>query len=103
MSVCDGSLARGFPKATGLDALGARRVVLITPYDQRTTDHEAEFLQESGYQVLHAVGYALDVELQVDLPGLEKSVAEEIVAGAHERCPYSNATRGNIDVKLTVV
>jgi maleate isomerase len=42
------------------DALGARRVVLITPYDQRTTDHEAEFLHEAGYQVLHAVGYALN-------------------------------------------
>jgi len=31
------------------------------------------------------------------------TVAEEVVAGAHERCPYSNATRGNIDVKLTVL
>jgi maleate isomerase len=41
-------------------ALGARRVVLITPYDQRTTDHEAEFLQEAGCQVLHAKGFALD-------------------------------------------
>jgi len=50
-----------------------------------------------------AVGYALTVELKVLLPGLEKSVAEEVVAGAHERCPYSNATRGNIDVKLTVL
>ena len=49
------------------------------------------------------VGYALAVELKVDLPGVEKAVAEEVVAGAHERCPYSNATRGNIDVKLTVV
>jgi lipoyl-dependent peroxiredoxin len=50
-----------------------------------------------------AVGYALTVELKALLPGLEKSVAEEVVAGAHERCPYSNATRGNIDVKLTVL
>jgi osmotically inducible protein OsmC len=49
------------------------------------------------------VGYALAVELKVLLPGLERSVAEDIVAGAHERCPYSNATRGNIDVKLTVL
>jgi lipoyl-dependent peroxiredoxin len=49
------------------------------------------------------VGYALAVELLVDLPGLEKSVAQEVVAGAHERCPYSNATRGNVDVKLTVI
>jgi len=50
-----------------------------------------------------AVGYALTVELKVLLPGVERSVAEEIVAGAHERCPYSNATRGNVDVKLTVL
>ncbi|PMZ18142.1 Ohr family peroxiredoxin, partial [Pseudomonas sp. FW306-02-F08-AA] len=49
------------------------------------------------------VGYALAVELKVNLPGVEKPVAEEVVAGAHERCHYSNATRGNIDVKLTVV
>jgi organic hydroperoxide reductase OsmC/OhrA len=38
-----------------------------------------------------------------DDPGVEKSLAEEVVAGAHERCPYSKATRGNIDVKLTVL
>lgn len=50
-----------------------------------------------------SVGYALAVELKVSLPGVEKSVAEAMVAGAHERCPYSNATRGNIDVKLTVI
>jgi len=49
------------------------------------------------------VGYALTVKLKVEIPGVEKSVAEEVVAGAHERCPYSNATRGNIDVKLTVL
>jgi osmotically inducible protein OsmC len=49
------------------------------------------------------VGYALAVELKVSLPGVEKSVAEEVVAGAHERCPYSNATRGNIEVKLAVI
>jgi maleate isomerase len=42
-----------------LDALGARRIVLLTPYDQATTDHEAEFLHEAGYQVLDAIGFAL--------------------------------------------
>jgi osmotically inducible protein OsmC len=49
------------------------------------------------------VGYALAVELMVSLPGIEKPEAEGIVSGAHERCPYSNATRGNIEVRLTVV
>ncbi|GAB4517552.1 MAG: organic hydroperoxide resistance protein [Roseibium sp.] len=48
-------------------------------------------------------GFGLAVALDVSLPGLEKSVAEDLVAKAHEVCPYSNATRGNIDVKLSVV
>ncbi|HMK81948.1 MAG TPA: organic hydroperoxide resistance protein [Xanthobacteraceae bacterium] len=50
-----------------------------------------------------AVGYALAVELTVTLPGVARALAEEIVHGAHERCPYSNATRGNIEVKLAVL
>jgi organic hydroperoxide reductase OsmC/OhrA len=37
------------------------------------------------------------------LPGLDRATAEELVIGAHERCPYSNATRGNIEVRLTIV
>ncbi len=47
-------------------------------------------------------GYALTVELEVALPGVERALAQDIVEGAHQRCPYSNATRGNIDVTLTV-
>jgi len=41
------------------DVLGARRVVLVAPYSQQVTDHEAEFLTAAGFEVLHAVGYAL--------------------------------------------
>lgn len=48
-------------------------------------------------------GYALTVELQVSLPGVERALAQEIVEGAHQRCPYSNATRGNVPVVLTVI
>jgi len=47
-------------------------------------------------------GFGLEVALEVSLPGLDKGQAESLVAKAHEVCPYSNATRGNIDVKLTV-
>ncbi|MCY1274213.1 Organic hydroperoxide resistance protein OhrB [compost metagenome] len=47
-------------------------------------------------------GFGLEVELNIDLPGLERTVAEELVAAAHQVCPYSNATRGNIDVRLNV-
>ncbi|RID90838.1 organic hydroperoxide resistance protein [Gemmobacter lutimaris] len=48
-------------------------------------------------------GYGLTVELIIHLPGVEPALAQEIVEGAHQRCPYSNATRGNIDVTLTLV
>ena len=48
-------------------------------------------------------GFGLAVELQVKLPGMDKDAAQALVNKAHEVCPYSNATRGNVDVKLTVV
>lgn len=47
-------------------------------------------------------GFGLTVALEVSVPGLDKAAAEDLVAKAHQVCPYSNATRGNIDVKLTV-
>jgi osmotically inducible protein OsmC len=46
--------------------------------------------------------YALAVELEVSIPGVEREVAEKILKRAHEVCPYSNATRGNIEVTLKV-
>lgn len=48
-------------------------------------------------------GFGIEVELQIDIPGLEREAAEALVQKAHAVCPYSNATRGNIDVTLTVV
>ncbi|MDH2435042.1 organic hydroperoxide resistance protein [Pokkaliibacter sp. MBI-7] len=48
-------------------------------------------------------GFGIEVELKISLPGLERAVAEELVNKAHIVCPYSNATRGNIDVTLTLV
>jgi len=47
-------------------------------------------------------GYGLEVELVVTLPTLERAEAEELVAKAHQVCPYSNATRGNIEVALVI-
>ena len=48
-------------------------------------------------------GFGLDVALRISLPGMEKQQAEDLVQKAHHICPYSNATRGNVDVRLTVV
>ncbi len=47
--------------------------------------------------------YALAVTLEVLLPTIEQEVAQRLVEAAHQVCPYSNATRGNIDVTLKVV
>lgn len=48
-------------------------------------------------------GFGLEIALAVSLPGLERADAEALVQKAHHVCPYSNATRNNIDVKLSVV
>lgn len=50
-----------------------------------------------------ATGFAITVELAVNLPGMDKAKAQELVEAAHVVCPYSNATRGNVDVKLRVI
>jgi Ohr subfamily peroxiredoxin len=47
-------------------------------------------------------GFGLAVALTVSLPGLERDAAQTLVETAHQVCPYSNATRGNIEVTLTL-
>ena len=47
-------------------------------------------------------GFGIEVAMKVSLPGLPKAEAEALVQKAHIVCPYSNATRGNIDVRLSV-
>ena len=48
-------------------------------------------------------GFGIQVALNVTIPGMERAAAEKLVHAAHQVCPYSNATRGNIDVALNVV
>ncbi len=48
-------------------------------------------------------GFGIDVGLEISLPGLPKKEAEDLVAKAHQVCPYSNATRNNVPVRLTVI
>ena len=49
-----------------------------------------------------AAGFGLQVELKVSMPGVDRAVAQALIEKAHKVCPYSNATRGNIDVTLTL-
>jgi osmotically inducible protein OsmC len=48
-------------------------------------------------------GFGIAVKLTVALPGLERDVAQDLVDTAHQVCPYSNATRGNIEVTLSLL
>lgn len=48
-------------------------------------------------------GFGIAARLAVSLPGMDRVVAQDLVDTAHQVCPYSNATRGNIDVTITLV
>ncbi len=70
-----------------------------------------EHLDASGTMVsatvsigtLESGGFGLAVELDIDAPNIEGTAAEALVAKAHTVCPYSNATRGNVEVALNVI
>ena len=47
-------------------------------------------------------GFGITADLTVDLPGVDREQAQQLVDTAHQICPYSNATRGNVDVTLTL-
>jgi Ohr subfamily peroxiredoxin len=48
-------------------------------------------------------GFGLDVELFIHLPGIADEIADDLIAKAHQVCPYSNATRNSLQVRLTLV
>ena len=62
----------------------------------------SEVIASVGIGATEGGGFGLTVDLTVSLPNVDRPAAEKLVAKAHEICPYSNATRGNIPVSLTV-
>lgn len=65
------------------------------PADEASVDSEVHMVREGR-------GFKLAVSLAITMPGVEREQAEKLVGIAHEVCPYSNATRGNIEVDLSV-
>jgi Ohr subfamily peroxiredoxin len=68
-----------------------------------TVPAETTVTSEVGIGPRSEGGFGLTVALNVSLPGLPRPEAEALVEKAHQVCPYSNATRNNIDVKLNVL
>ena len=81
-----------FMSAIGLAA--SQRKISLPP--DRAIDAEVDLGTNDG-------GYLLRARLNVSLPGLDREVAEALVEAAHQLCPYSKATHGNIDVTINLV
>lgn len=81
-----------FLSAIGI-AAKAKRIALPA---ERTIDAEVDL-------GTNADGYLLSARLNISLPGLPRDVAQDLVDAAHELCPYSKATRGNIEVSITLL
>jgi lipoyl-dependent peroxiredoxin len=79
----------------GAMGLAARQMKITLPPDA-AIDAEVDLNLGDG-------GYFLRARLNVSLPGLDRAVAQKLVDAAHQTCPYSKATRGNIDVAVTLV
>ena len=75
--------------------LAARKMKIVLPADL-AIDAEVDLNSDSD-------GYYLRARLNVSLPGVSREAAERVVEAAHKLCPYSRATRGNVDVTTNIV
>ena len=70
---------------------------------RKATITDSAVTAEVGIGPDDAGGFALEVTLRVELGGIDQAAAEQLVEAAHQVCPYSNATRGNVPVTLETV
>ena len=80
--------------------LGAMKFVAMQ--EKITVPADTEVTGKVGIGTIPG-GFGIEAELKIKLPGMDKSAAGALVEKAHRVCPYSNATRGNIEVTLTLV
>ena len=79
----------------GAMGVAASKMKVQLPPD-RAVDAEVDLGTNEG-------GFVLQARLNVSLPGMDREVAQAVVDAAHQICPYSKATRGNIDVEINLV
>ena len=81
--------------------LGAMK--FVAAQDKQKVPDDAKVTSTVGIGPRSEGGFGLEITLDVSVPGLLRDQAQALVEKAHQVCPYSNATRNNIDVKLNVV
>jgi len=88
--------------AAGYSACFLSALKYVASQQKVLVGNDAKITAEVGIGQIPG-GFGLDIELQISLPGISNEVTEDLVTKAHQVCPYSNATRGNIDVRLVIV
>lgn len=87
--------------AAGYSACFIGALKFVAAQSKRQLPADTAITAEVGIGQIEG-GFGLDIDLRISLPGLEQADAQALVDAAHKVCPYSNATRGNVDVRLHV-
>ena len=87
--------------AAGYSACFIGALKFVAGQSKKTVPADASITAHVGIGQIPG-GFGLDIDLHISLPGLEQAEAQALVDAAHQVCPYSNATRGNVDVRLHV-
>ncbi|RUQ46705.1 organic hydroperoxide resistance protein, partial [Corynebacterium pseudodiphtheriticum] len=85
--------------AAGYSACFISALKFVAGQSKRSIPVDATITAQVGIGQIPG-GFGLDIDLNINLPGLEQADAHALVEEAHQVCPYSNATRGNVDVRL---
>jgi Ohr subfamily peroxiredoxin len=88
--------------AAGYSACFLGAMKAVAPSLKLRVPQDATVTAKVGIGPRSEGGFGITADLVVSLPGLERDDAQRLVEAAHQVCPYSNATRGNVDVGLTV-
>jgi Ohr subfamily peroxiredoxin len=89
--------------ATGYAACFLGAMKFVAGQEKKSVPAETSVTSHVGIGPRSEGGFGLTIALEIALPGMDPAEAEKLVADAHQVCPYSNATRNNIDVQLSVV
>jgi lipoyl-dependent peroxiredoxin len=88
--------------AAGYAACFLGALKFVAAQEKVRVPNDATVTAKVGIGPRAAGGFGITADLTVSLPGVERAQAEALVQRAHQVCPYSNATRNNVDVGLTV-
>lgn len=88
--------------AAGYSACFIGAIKAVAAKQKITVPQEVSITSDVGIGPIPQ-GFGIQVAMRISLPGMERAAAQALIDAAHQVCPYSNATRGNIDVSLTLV